>query len=547
MAQQSDSFKQRVAYVTLLLNDSYLPGALVLARSLRNTATRAEIVILYHRKALTTKVVDQLVKSDLFDRLVPLSDDDLLQSQNEHQLVNLLKRQELSLTMTKLNIWRLYDYAAVCYLDCDILVLGNIDEVFDIPLNPGEIVASSDCGWPDIFNSGVFITKPDFAIWQKLFAFYQNSDSFDGADQGLLNEFFNLQSQAFGTKWIKLPFVYNCTINSNYEYLPALIRFKIDIKVVHFIGQLKPWIDKKLINSNKYPKIFNDDTSNLFHKWWQIYDDLFNDQAQQIEILELAGHLQSRLVVPLLEITDTDVDKVEDEETPKSEDPNIIQNHIDDISKIHFPMYYYKHNSSPNEIVDESSKGEAYKLQESKVQWEQQHQQQKEVDAEEDNEIDQYIKQNPIFPWESSATNNKPTRTFTNLNYQPQHYAIKIMDNITEQSAGACLDDDDDADLDDGDENANLIGFNNGEKFDKYLKKIENAHDTKDTTGGSHIKEDHNGHKNESEIEGLGFETVNAQNTSLEKDLEKDVQLELELELDPNVGVDKVGVCLDDF
>jgi len=39
------------------------------------------------------------------------------------------------------------------FLDADTLVLDNVDELFERP----ELAAAPDVGWPDCFNSGVFV------------------------------------------------------------------------------------------------------------------------------------------------------------------------------------------------------------------------------------------------------------------------------------------------------------------------------------------------------------------------------------------------------
>lgn len=62
------------------------------------------------------------------------------------------------------------------FLDADTMVLQNIDELFD----KAELSASPDCGWPDTFNSGVFVCVPDRGMFEELFRFAQEKGSFDG-------------------------------------------------------------------------------------------------------------------------------------------------------------------------------------------------------------------------------------------------------------------------------------------------------------------------------------------------------------------------------
>lgn len=53
-----------------------------------------------------------------------------------------------------------------------------------------EIAAVADLGWPDFFNSGVFVFVPSEVTYRQLCEFAVTIGTFDGGDQGLLNLFF---------------------------------------------------------------------------------------------------------------------------------------------------------------------------------------------------------------------------------------------------------------------------------------------------------------------------------------------------------------------
>ncbi|MGH0144113.1 UNVERIFIED_CONTAM: hypothetical protein FKN15_063020 [Acipenser sinensis] len=127
----------------------------------------------------------------------------------------LMKRPELGITFTKLHCWALIKYTKCVFLDADTLVLCNVDELFDRE----EISAAPDPGWPDCFNTGVFVFRPSLQTYNRLFQFAVEHGSFDGGDQGLLNSFFN----DWAVKDIDkhLPFIYNLSSSIAYTYLPA--------------------------------------------------------------------------------------------------------------------------------------------------------------------------------------------------------------------------------------------------------------------------------------------------------------------------------------
>jgi len=127
----------------------------------------------------------------------------------------LLSRPDLGVTFTKLHCWRLTQFSKCVFLDADCLVLQNIDDLFDRE----EFSAAADVGWPDCFNSGVFVFKPSQETYANLQKFAVEHGSFDGGDQGLLNSYFSSWSSGESSR--RLPFVYNMTTNVSYSYAPA--------------------------------------------------------------------------------------------------------------------------------------------------------------------------------------------------------------------------------------------------------------------------------------------------------------------------------------
>lgn len=225
------------AYITLLTNEAYLPGALTVGQILKkDLKTKYTLVILLDTTQINEKLVEYL--QEVYDEIIPI-DGDLIMSPID-KLVSQLNRIELLVTFTKILLWKQVQYTKLVYLDCDVLPMQGIDELFEKEFDANQVVASPDSGWPDIFNTGVMVLKPSKAIFKQLSEFVEaEENTFDGADQGLFNEFFNIASQ--GLNWIRLPFVYNVTFSQSYQYLPAYHRFFKDIKIFHYIGQIKPW------------------------------------------------------------------------------------------------------------------------------------------------------------------------------------------------------------------------------------------------------------------------------------------------------------------
>jgi len=184
----------------------------------------------------------------------------------------------------KLAAWTLIKYEKLVWLDADILILQNIDELLDpgsvltledgkmnIKLDDHKFVAAqacicnprkfphypkswtpencphsySDSEWAhklphnfphadsSYFNSGVFVLKPDLDEYKNILHALQTMDpsSFLFADQSLLNEFYK-------DKWQPIPHIYNTL--KTFKKAHANIWNLTQIKVIHYILS-KPW------------------------------------------------------------------------------------------------------------------------------------------------------------------------------------------------------------------------------------------------------------------------------------------------------------------
>ncbi|KAG7501931.1 glycogenin-1 isoform X2 [Solea senegalensis] len=242
------------AFVTLATTESYCMGATVVARSLQRHGTTRSIV------AMVTPNVSQKSRLDLesvFDEVIVV---DMMDSEDRYHLA-LLERPELGITFTKIHCWTLTHYSKCVFLDADTLVLCNVDELFE----RDELTAAPDPGWPDCFNSGVFVFKPSLHTHARLLDHALQHGSFDGGDQGLLNSFFSSWPHTDIAK--HLPFIYNLSASSIYTYLPAFQHFGHNAKIVHFLGAMKPW------SSHSQWEAGHSHTMRRFVSlWWREYD-----------------------------------------------------------------------------------------------------------------------------------------------------------------------------------------------------------------------------------------------------------------------------------
>ncbi|KAI1079285.1 glycosyltransferase family 8 protein [Whalleya microplaca] len=237
-------------YATLLLSDTYLPGALVLAHSLRDAGTTKKLVALVTLDAVSAEAITQL--QTVYHYVIPVPRIKNTQPANLH----LMNRADLHSAFTKINLWKQLQFRKIVYIDSDVVAYRAPDELFDIP-HP--FSAAPDIGWPDLFNTGVMALTPSMADYYAMLAMAERNISFDGADQGLLN-------MHFQNNFNRISFTYNVTPSAHYQYIPAYQHFQSSINMVHFIGADKPWFKGRNAETGSSP--FNEMTG----RWWSVYD-----------------------------------------------------------------------------------------------------------------------------------------------------------------------------------------------------------------------------------------------------------------------------------
>ncbi|XP_052201726.1 putative UDP-glucuronate:xylan alpha-glucuronosyltransferase 3 isoform X1 [Diospyros lotus] len=246
---------KREAYATILHSAHiYVCGAIAAAQSIRMAGSTRDLVILvdetisdYHRGGLAAagwKVrTIQRIRN-------PKAEKDAYNEWN----------------YSKFRLWQLTDYDKIIFIDADLLILRNIDFLFEMP----EISATGNNG--TLFNSGVMVVEPSNCTFQLLMDHINDIESYNGGDQGYLNEIF--------TWWHRIP----KHMNFLKHFWEGDEKEKKEMKtrlfganppilyVLHYLG-LKPWLCFRDYDCNWNVDILHEFASDVAHKrWWKVHD-----------------------------------------------------------------------------------------------------------------------------------------------------------------------------------------------------------------------------------------------------------------------------------
>ncbi|CAL5330255.1 unnamed protein product [Camellia sinensis] len=239
--------RPREAYVTILhSSETYVCGAIALAQSIIQTNSTKDLVLLaddsISRKSLQgLRAAGWKVKH--IDRIrSPYARKDAYNEWN----------------YSKLRVWELTNYDKVIFIDADLIVLKNMDGFFVYPQ------LSAIGNDKILFNSGVMLVEPSKCTFETLMEKRYRVASYNGGDQGFLNEMF--------TWWHRWPSKVNhlkVSVGDNNKVHDQMI--PENIYTIHYLG-LKPWMcymdydcNWDMLDRHRY-------ASDAAHqRWWQVY------------------------------------------------------------------------------------------------------------------------------------------------------------------------------------------------------------------------------------------------------------------------------------
>lgn len=221
---------RREAYVTLLYDEPFVNATRVLFHSLRRTGTNREFLVLVTDVNGTTTLSEHSLK--LLNSLGCIVKRIRVIENPWQNVSRNLIRGVLQWQFTKLRIWEQTEFSKLVYLDSDMLVLRNIDELFGYP----ELSAVDDYGFQAAphreFNGGLLVVEPSSAQLHKMRKAWPKTVQATSMEQWFLNHYFK--------EFTRLPYIYNTPAN---VFLRNPKMWSRAVRVIHYTFG-KPWEPK---------------------------------------------------------------------------------------------------------------------------------------------------------------------------------------------------------------------------------------------------------------------------------------------------------------
>ncbi|XP_043691596.1 inositol phosphorylceramide glucuronosyltransferase 1-like [Telopea speciosissima] len=226
------------AYVTLLYGDEFLLGVRVLGKSIRDTGSTKDMVVLVSDGV--SGYAKKLLKADgwIVETI------SLLANPNQ------VRPTRFWGVYTKLKIFNLTDYRKVVYLDADTIVVKSIEDLFKCSKFCANLKHS------ERLNSGVMVVEPSETVFNDMMSKVNTLPSYTGGDQGFLNSYFigfanahvfepNLSPDLSNSRPVpemeRLSTLYNADVGL-YMLANKWMVDEKELRVIHYtLGPLKPW------------------------------------------------------------------------------------------------------------------------------------------------------------------------------------------------------------------------------------------------------------------------------------------------------------------
>lgn len=283
------------SYITLLTSDSYVYGVMMLNESLKQVNSQYPLLVLItNNVSLASKeILNQLNISYKDVETISIADEIYQHNLSIDPVTAPLWKD----SFTKFQMFKLIEYDKLIFLDADILVLKNLDNLFELPHMTAAVDGEYFNLWPDSphFNSGFMVIEPSVELFNNLIEFSKTINFNSNlskwvmllADQEILNLYYK---DWFQQTNLHLNKYYNIFAPNITDTL--LLDIQNNAMCIHFVGA-KPWIQNQL----------DPRTSNYYYDYGT---ELIQNVANSIDWIKV----RSKLILSVYAICKNEKDNV---------------------------------------------------------------------------------------------------------------------------------------------------------------------------------------------------------------------------------------------
>lgn len=267
--------KEKCAFVSVMSTDDYLPGLLVLHESLISTNTKYPFLVLL-TKNISPKVVSIIESQCISYKVIDKEINNPTDVERNHRWFP---------TYSKLNVFDQTQYEKIVYLDVDIIILRNIDELFEhkhmSATNAGGMLPRKS-SWVHL-NSGVFILEPSRVLFEDMInkvgkiEKLKSMGTFErpqyGSDQDFLNAYYPNWPQQSDLHLDHKYNIFHYYLDEYNEIFGYTIEDSVKpISILHYASYLKPWNMTK----SEQDELFSDPKRKLESEAVKIWLDAYS-------------------------------------------------------------------------------------------------------------------------------------------------------------------------------------------------------------------------------------------------------------------------------
>lgn len=225
-------------YVCVLATNDYLNGCLVLNENLKHLNSKYDLLCLVNEE-ISKETKDILDYFKIKYKTIKKINYDV---DYEGFIQPYFKN-----TFDKLSIFQLTEYKKIVYLDLDLLLLENVDDLFCY----NGIAMARDFPFTNLHNSGVMVIEPNMNDYNGLInlMFEKMNNQEQLGDQDIINEYFDTINT--------LPQSYNLMRRITNELIPSKIPIWDDNLNVYKVNIHAKSDDEKILHYIINPKPFN--------------------------------------------------------------------------------------------------------------------------------------------------------------------------------------------------------------------------------------------------------------------------------------------------